>query len=488
MNGLLAAPLLAPLATTVACLLAWRSARMQRWISVAGALAFLASAVALLGSVWNGRVQAIQAGHWPAPFGITLVADLLSVTMLVLTAVAAVAAVVYSIGAIDRRREAFGFHPLIHVLLLGLAGAFLTGDVFNLFVWFEVTLAASFVLLVLGGEPDQIAGGLKYVALNLVSSALFLSGVGLLYGMAGTLNMADLALKLRGLEGDRVLPVAMFFLVALGIKAALFPLFFWLPASYHTPPVVVAALFAGTLTKLGVYALIRLFTLVFVQDTAFTHGLLLGAAAVSMMTGILAAIAQSDFRRMLSFLVVSHVGYMAMGLALLTPAGLTGAVFYAIHEVIVKTNLFLISGLIFRLRGSYDVSKHGALAESHPGLAVLFLVPALAVAGVPPLSGFIPKLVLVKAALDSASYTVAAVALAVSLLTLYSMAKVWGGIFWGAHGESPPPAPRAVWIPVIALTAMSVLIGLAAGPLHRLSTRAAQQLLDPAAYIEAVLG
>jgi multicomponent Na+:H+ antiporter subunit D len=402
---------------------------------------------------------------------------------------------VYSLGTVGESRESYGFHVLFHILLMGVCGAFLTGDLFNLYVSFEVMLMASFVLLALGGERAQLEGSVKYVTLNLLSSAVFLAAVGVLYGIAGTLNMADLARATSlGLAPDMVPVLAVLFLVAFGIKAALFPFFFWLPASYHTPPVAVSAVFAGLLTKVGVYALIRAFTLIFIGDTAFTHGLILWAAAFTMVTGVLGAAAQMEFRRVLSFHIVSQIGYMVMGLGLFTPLGLAGSVFYLMHHIIVKTNLFLVGGIVRHLGGSYALKDLGGLYRSHPGLAVVFLVPAFSLAGIPPLSGFWGKMVLVKAGLEQEAWGITAVALAVSLLTLYSMTKLWNEAFWKprpvrAEGEATPTSvPAALLLPVLALAAVTVAVGLGAGPVFELAARTADQLADPSQYIAAVLG
>ena len=379
---------------------------------------------------------------------------------------------------------------------MGVCGAFLTGDLFNLYVSFEVMLMASFVLLALGGERAQLEGGVKYVTLNLLSSAVFLAAVGVLYGIAGTLNMADLARAAAlGLAPDLVPVLAVLFLVAFGIKAALFPFFFWLPASYHTPPIAVSAVFAGLLTKVGVYALMRAFTLIFIGDIAFTHGLILLAAALTMVTGVLGAAAQMEFRRVLSFHIVSQIGYMVMGLGLLTPLGLAGSVFYLMHHIVVKTNLFLVGGIVRRLGGSYELKDLGGLYRSHPFLALVFLVPALSLAGIPPLSGFWGKMVLVKAGLEAEAWGITAVALGVSLLTLYSMTKLWNEAFWkpapadaGAGVEAPTSVPLTLLGPVLALAAVTVAVGLGAGPVFDLASRAAAQLSDPSQYIAAVLG
>jgi multicomponent Na+:H+ antiporter subunit D len=490
MKILLVLPLLIPLTTGALSLLARGSRRTQRVFGLAGAALQCAAAILLLRAVLDRGVLATQISNWPAPFGITLVADLLSAIMVVLAGLIGLATAVYSLATIDPERESFGYYPLLHILLMGVCGAFLTGDIFNLYVWFEVMLMASFILLALGGERAQMEGAIKYVTLNLLSSALFLAAVGMLYGVTGTLNMADLAQKLKSAPGHGITTtIGMLFLAAFGIKAAVFPLFFWLPASYHTPPVAVSALFAGLLTKVGVYALIRVFTLLFVQDTA-THATILAISALTMITGVLGAVAQSEFRRVLSFHIISQIGYMTMGLGLLTPAGLAGSIFYIIHHIIVKTNLFLVSGIVHRLHGSYELEKLGGLYRERPGLALLFLIPALSLAGAPPLSGFFAKLMLVRAALLTQDYVIVVVALAVGLLTLFSMTKIWAEVFWKERPDRARGAELgrgAIW-PVIGLAATTVALGLFAEPIFSLASRAAEQLLNPSEYIRAVRG
>ncbi len=492
MGTLLVLPILIPFVTAALCLLAWRHWRLQRALGLVGAFALFCASAALLHRVRTEGIQAVQIAGWPAPYGISMVADLFSAMMVMITGIMGAVVAVYSAGTVDQARQSFGYYPLYHVLLMGVCGAFLTGDIFNLYVWFEVMLMASFVLLALGGGQGQIEGALKYVALNLMASAVFLAAVGLLYSVAGTLNMADLANKLRNAPEPGIVTVlSMLFLVAFGTKAATFPLFFWLPASYHTPPVAVSAIFAGLLTKVGVYALIRVFTLIFVRDAAYTHTLILVLAGLTMVTGVLGAIAQNEFRRILSFHIVSQIGYMIMGLGLFTPLALAASVFYIIHHIIVKTNLFLVSGIAQRFGGSFELKKLGGLYERRPVLGALFLIPALSLAGVPPLSGFFAKFLLVKAGLDVESYTIVGISLAVSLLTLYSMTKIWAEAFWKPAPQSAPRVPQsagaALWVPAITLSALTLVIGAAAGPLFELSRTAAEQLLNPQYYIQAVL-
>jgi multicomponent Na+:H+ antiporter subunit D len=497
MNWLLVLPILIPLLTAIGLLLVWGSLKWQRWLNVAGAAALLVAAVMLLMTIWRQGIQAVQMGHWPAPFGISLVADLFSAIMVTLAALMGLAVAVYSLGSMDREREQYGYYPLLHVLLMGVCGAFLTGDIFNLYVWFEVMLTASFVLLTLGGLRAQLEGGIKYVTLNLLSSALFLAAVGILYGLTGTLNMAHLARELPQVANPGlVTTLALLFLVAFGIKAAVFPLFFWLPASYHTAPVSVSAIFSGLLTKVGVYALVRVFTLLFVQDVGYTHSLILVIAGLTMLTGVLGAVVQTEFRRLLSFHIVSQIGYLLMGLGLFSTAALAGAVYFMVHVILAKSALFLVSGIIDKLRGTSDLKQLGGLYIVYPGLAVLFLVPALSLAGIPPLSGFWAKFALVRAGLEIKQYLIVTTALGASLLTLFSMTKIWAEVFWkadpqpvGVPIESPGLMEMALlFAPLIILTALTITIGLWAEPIFTLSTRAAEQLLNPAAYINTVLG
>ncbi|MEM8553597.1 MAG: Na+/H+ antiporter subunit D [Pseudomonadota bacterium] len=495
MSWVLVVPLAIPFATAVFAFL-YRNGPTGKWLSVTGNALQLAAAVILMIVVLREGVVAGQMGSWPAPFGITLVADLLSAVMVLITAIIGLAVSVYALADVDPEMERLGYHALFNVLIAGVTGAFITGDLFNLYVWFEVMLIASFGLLVLGGRPEQIDGGVKYVALNLVSTIMFLSGVGLLYGMTGTLNMADLATAVDDADPRLLTAVAILFMVAFGVKAAVFPLFFWLPAAYHTPAFSVSAVFAGLLTKVGVYALIRMFTLVFDHDIAFTHEILLWVAALTMVTGVLGAAAQNDFRRILSFHIISQIGYMILGLALMTPLAIVGAVFYLVHHIVVKANLFLIAGAAHRIAGSTHLSKIGGLYKSAPLLAALFVIPAFSLAGFPPLSGFWAKFLLVKAAIEIDAWVIAGVALLVGLLTIYSMTKIWGAAFWTPHPDGHDPSlatlPSEVrlslLLPVAFLASLTLLIGMHPEPFVQFAEAAADQLLNPEAYIEAVLG
>jgi multicomponent Na+:H+ antiporter subunit D len=289
-------------------------------------------------------------------------------------------------------------------------------------------------------------------------------------------------------------------MVAFGIKAAIFPLFFWLPASYHTPPIAVSAIFAGLLTKVGVYALIRVFTLIFIQDIDFTHTVLLVIAGFTMLTGVLGAASQNEMRKILSFHIISQIGYMIMGLALFSPLAIAGAIFYIIHHIIVKTNLFLVSGVVDKMKGSFDLKKIGGLYKYYPLLGLLFLIPALSLAGIPPLSGFWAKFVIIKAGLEIEQALIVIVALLVGILTLFSMTKIWNEVFWkddpkGNENKiidsfSAITLSKKVLMlsPIILLALITIVIGFNAEPFFNFANNAASQLLNPSEYISKVLG
>ena len=498
LNVMIVLPVAVPVATAALLLLIRHRPRLARPVSFAGMTVLLLNNNLLTLQVLKHGMVTAQMGNWPAPAGITLAVDTFSALMLSVAAIMGFTIMIYSLVDIDGQRQRYHYHPLLHLLLMGVCGAFLTGDMFNLYVWIEVTLISSFALMTLGGERGQLEGGVKYVVLNLFSSVFLLVGVGTLYRLTGTLNMADLAVKLPEAAPPEVMTVlAMVFFVAFGIKAAVFPLFFWLPASYHRPPVAVSAIFAALLSKVGVYALIRLFTLIFIHDPGTTHTLILVVAGITMITGVLGAFSQMDFRRLLSFHIISQIGYMIMGLGFFTVWGVAGGIFYMIHNIIVKTNLFLVSGITHRLQGSFDLERMGGGYHRHPGVAVLFLIPALSLAGIPPLSGFWGKLVLVWEGLLRGHYIVTGCALFVGLLTLLSMSKIWSEAFWKAPAPQIAPqddrrlTPRekgGLVLPVVLLALLTVLIGFYCEPLLKVALKAGRELMQPEHYISTVLG
>lgn len=490
MTGLLAAPIVVPLVGAAACLTMGDRLRLRRGTALLAALAHLAAAGLLLRRVASGEVLTLSVGAWPAPAGIVLVADVLSAALLTAASLVAGSALLALRGPFLEDLSDRACYALVLVLVAGVSGAFLTGDLFNLYVWFEVLLIASFVLVVAGGGRRRMEGGVTYVAVNLAASTLFLAAVGLLYAEAGTVNLAHLGeVVAASPSSPGVTAAAALLVVAFGVKAALFPVYVWLPAAYPALPSPLGALFSGLLTKVGVYALLRVFTLVFPPPFAFVHPVVAGVAGVTMLVGVLGALAQGEIRSLLSFHIVSQIGYLAMGLALATPLALAGAAYFLVHNILAKSNLFLVAGLLERAGGSTELADLGGLYPHRLGLSALFLLPALALAGVPPLSGFWAKVLLVAAALDVSAWTLAAVALATSLLTLLSMTKIWNEAYWKPAPDpvEGDPLPVTLVVGAVALAAATLALGLVPGPFLDLAFEAGHQLSDPTAYREAVL-
>ncbi len=468
----------------------WRTAQRAIGLAILTATTVI-SFVLLIGADRDGPLV-VHAGTWRAPVGITLVVDRFSGIMLAVAEVMLLAVLVYAIGQPGAERHHVGFQSVYLLLAAGVAGSFIAGDLFNLFVCFEVMLTASYVLLTLGGTRDRLRSGTTYVVISLVASTLFITALALLYAATGTVNMADLSGKIGALPLGLRQAFAVLLVVVFGIKAALFPLGSWLPDSYPAAPGPVTAVFAGLLTKVGIYALMRSQTLLFPEGSRPVT-LLLCAAGLTMVLGILGAIAQDDIKRILSFNIVSHIGFMVMGLAFFSVAGVAAAIFYAVHHILAMTTLFLVAGLIEHSGGSTRLAELGNMVRSTPVLAVLFLVPALGLAGVPPLSGFVAKLALIDAGFGEQRYLIVAVSVLASLLTLLSVMKIWVGAFWGGAVRVPAPTVRRAGGPVlmvaptVVLLLVGVAIAVAAGPLLRLCDRAAADLLHPAGYIQAVL-
>lgn len=522
-------PVLIPLIGAALTLAAGRKPRLQRAIALVALTAVLIVSAALIYLTDRQGTLALQVGGWGptseglGPLGITLVVDRLSALMLVVSAIVLLAVVFYAIGQGirdgDDRQPVSIFLPTYLVLSAGVCIAFLAGDLFNLYVGFEVLLSASFVLLTIGASKERVRAGISYVMVSMVSSLIFLIGLALIYAAAGTLNMAELSVRLMDVsEGTRSALFAVL-LVAFGIKAAVFPLSTWLPDSYPTAPAPVTAVFAGLLTKVGVYAIIRAHSLLF--PSGGLDSVLLVAALLTMVVGILGAIAQNDIKRLLSFTLVSHIGYMVFGVALSSRLGMSGAIFYVAHHIVVQTTLFLVVGLIERQAGASTLRRLGGLAAASPVLAFVFIVPALNLGGIPPFSGFIGKVALLEAGAQDASvlaWLLVGGSVVTSLLTLYVVARVWTRAFWRARVDAPEGAlsdaipsalldetehsddisfddrddvgrmPAGMLIPTICLIAVGLALTVAAGPIFGYTDRAAAEVLDTSQYLSAVLG
>ena len=492
MSELLPLAIVVPLAGAALSLLAIRSRRAQRAINVIGAVTTTVISIVVLIGVDRDGTAVASMGGWPSRIAINLVADRFSALMLTVSSTMLLAVLLYALGQRADDERSRWYHPAYLALIAGVSGAFLAGDLFNLFVWFEVLLIASYVLLTLEGNDGQIRSGTTYVVLNVIESFVLVTGVALIFAATGTLNMAELPERLAALPDGVRMGLNLLLLIAFGLKAAVFPLFSWLPDSYPAAPSPVSAVFAGLLTKIGVYAIVRTQTLLFPDSN---RTLLLVVAGLTMVIGVLGAIAQSDMKRILSFHIISQIGYMIMGVALGGVAAITATIFYMLHHIPVKTSLFLVEGIVERETGSSTLNKVSGLARRSGPLAALFLIPAFSLAGLPPFSGFLGKLAVVTEGVDQASWWIVAAALAVSLMTLVSMLKIWTGAFWGEPKPAAPEGQRpgilhrhpmmsAVTTAVVALTLAIALFG---GPLYRFCERAAIDATNTTTYSTAVI-
>ncbi|WP_425955814.1 Na+/H+ antiporter subunit D [Xylanimonas sp. McL0601] len=523
---LLPLPVLVPLFSAGLTLALHRYPRAQRTISVVALSVVVATAGVLVALAEGGPVVTV-IGDWSVPVGINLVADRLSALMLLVSGIVLLCVLLYSMaqGVADgsddvgmvghgvtgteagdaeeaERRDVLPiaiYHPTFLVLAAGVADAFLAGDLFNLYVGFEVLLAASYVLLTLGGTGERIRAGSVYVVVALVSSVVFLMAVGLTYSATGTVNLAQLAERLPDVDPAVRLAIQLLLLLGFGIKAAIFPLSAWLPDSYPTAPAPVTAVFAGLLTKVGVYSIIRTQTLLFPAGGAGAEQVdkvLMVLALLTMLVGILGAVAQDDVKRLLSFTLVSHIGFMIFGVSLAGSASTAAAIFYVVHHITVQTALFLVVGLVERRGGTTSLDRLGGLARVAPGLAVLFFVPAMNLAGIPPLSGFLGKVGLLEAGVRNGSalaWVLVVGSVLTSLLTLYALVKAWNKAFWqsapegiasGTVGEAR--LPRGMVAPTAALVGFSLALTVLAGPVYGYAQRAADALTDGRSYVEAV--
>lgn len=463
----------------------------QPLVAIVALAVLVALDAALLWHVVQGGPVTMVMGRWLPPFGIAFTVDLTGALFALTSAVVALVGAVAAIDDVNAGGRRYGFYPFLMLLMAGVSGAFLTGDVFNLYVWFEVLLISSFGLLVLGSEREQIDGAVKYGFLNLVATTLFLITTGYLYGIFGTLNMADIAAKAPGLQSVAPLvTLTALYILAFSMKAAAFPVNFWLPASYHTPRIVVSALFAGLLTKVGIYALIRIGVMLFPAEREQLSLLLAIVAALTMITGSLGALAQKDTRRLLGYLVISGIGAMLAGIAVGGAEAISGVIVYAVHSMLVMTALYLAAGLAARLGGGFSLTAAGGLYRNHLLFMALSLMLFFSVSGLPPFSGFWPKVMLVRAAINGDAAWLAAILLLSGFLTMIATGRVFLFAYWRPAEAQPVDAPQPLAVttllPVLVLTALSVLIGLFPETLLNLAEQAASTLTEPSAYLNSV--
>ncbi|TWT05894.1 Na+/H+ antiporter subunit D [Planomicrobium sp. CPCC 101079] len=491
MINLLLFPVIIPMLFGTILLFFPKNIRMQRIIAACGVAITFIAGLFLLAAVKTNGLQAVTLGSWDAPFGISMVSDLFSVLLVLTATLITLFVIFYSFQTIGFEREQSYYYPAVLFLLTGVNGAFTTGDIFNLFVFFEVLLMSSYMLIVHGGEKPQLRETIKYLLVNIISSALFVAAVAYLYSVTGTLNMADLAVKIPQIQETGILTViAVLFLVVFGFKASIFPLYFWLPGSYYAPPIPVLALFGALLTKVGVYAITRTYTLFFTMNIEVTHELLAIIAILTILAGCIGALAYFDVKKIIIYNIIIAVGVILFGVSQMNGAGVEGAIFYLIHDMLIKAALFFLVGIIAVLFGTTNLREMGGLIKTYPLLGWTYLLAAFGLAGIPPLSGFPGKLLIVQGGFEGPNFWGSLVILATSLLVLLSVIRIFIYAFWGPPVKTIPinkSAYNQMFIPSLLLVIITVFVGVGAELFMPLISGAGEVLLNPSIYIDAVL-
>lgn len=491
MTNLLILPILIPLLTAIILIFFSSMIRLQRIISLFSLIMTIGASYILLEKVRNDGIQILDLSSWEAPFGITLVSDMLSALLVLTSSVISLVCLIYSFKTIGPDREKHYFYPVFQFLLVGVNGAFTTGDIFNLFVFFEVMLMSSYVLMVLGGKRVQLRESIKYILVNVISSALFVIAVAYLYSIVGTLNMAHIALRISESGQIGIITViGVLFLIIFGLKGGIFPLYIWLPGSYYAPPIPILALFGALLTKVGVYSIARTFSLFFYHDPTYTFGLLQFLAIMTIIMGIIGAIAYWDLKKIIIYNIVIAIGVILFGFSLHSQTAFEGSIFYLIHDMVIKAALFLLIGIMIKITGTSDLRKISGLIQHYPLLAWTFFIAALALAGIPPLSGFTGKLLIVRAGFEEGSYIGSAIVLMSSLFVLLSVMKIFINGFWGiprTYGDGKPKSIAYLLISPVFLVVIAVFYGVFTEAVYPYMTQAAGVLSNPDEYIKAVL-
>lgn len=490
MNNIIVFPMLLPILAGILLIFVPRSSVLQRGVSLAVMLINICISIFLLNKIQTDGVLRLDFGGWEPPFGILFVADSFSVILVLTASIVASACILYASFSIDKSYEQKYFYSFVNFLVAGVNGSFLTGDLFNLYVQFEIMLLASYVLVAFGGRKFQLRESVKYIAINVLSSWIFLIAIALLYGSVGTLNMAHISERVAEVGQTPLMTViSIVFLTVFALKSGLL-LYFWLPGSYSAPPTAVAALFGGLLTKVGVYAMVRMFTLIFYHEPDITHTIIGVLAGLTLIGGSIGAVAYKDIRLIVSYNVVIAIGFMLVGLAVMTQTAMEGTIYYLVHDMIVKTLLFLLAGTVISLTGQTKIDEMSGLIRNYPSLGWMFFIVMFSLAGIPPMSGFIGKVLVGEGAAEAGSYLLVALAFISSIFVLYSLLRVFLNSFWGEtliSAEDQAPLKAGLLVPCIILTAGTFAIGLGAEYLAVYIKDAAYTLMNPEIYIEAIL-
>ncbi|MFX3637001.1 MAG: Na+/H+ antiporter subunit D [Candidatus Pristimantibacillus sp.] len=489
MSNLLILPIIIPLLTGMVMIYFRRRIHLQQWLSVISLLLTIGVSILITQQISTQGILVLDIGGWKAPYGISLVGDMLSALLVLAATFICLMCILFAFGSTNNDHKLHFVYPYILLLLCGVNGSFLTGDLFNLFVFFEVMLISSYVLLALGGKKLQLREAIKYVIINVISSTLFVISIAYLYSITGTLNMAHLSERITAIGQDGLLTTVSFlFLTVFSLKSGLF-LFFWLPGSYSAPPPAIAALFAALLTKVGIYAIIRTFTLIFYHHPEITNTVILYMAVITMILGALGAVTHWGIKKILAYNVIVAVGFILFGIGMATFDSLTGALFYLIHDMLAKALIFILGGAIISIFGSDKLRKFSGLLLYRPSLGWLFFIAALALAGVPPLSGFVGKVIIIKGGITEGHLAMSVIGIITSLLVLYSAMKIFIHSFWGetllSEGNQKATGNSAI-LPGFILVALIIAMGIGAEWVLTYVKQAAEVMTTPSIYIDAV--
>lgn len=466
---------------------------LHRIISAITAVIMILTSIFTVYYVYNNGLISSSLGNWEPPYGINVVIDMMSALLILTTSIITFAVIVYSFQTIGKEREQYYYYPMVLFMISGVIGAFSTGDIFNMFVFFEVFLLASYVLITLGGTKIQVQEGFKYLLFNIIASNFFILGVAYLYSVMGSLNFADIHIKLEGYDGNLAIIsiISVVFLLVFASKAGLFPFYFWLPGSYNAPPIPILVLFGSLLTKVGVYAIARTYSLFFIDNVAFTHQMLMMIAVASIIMGSIGAIAYTDMKKIIIYNIIIAVGVIVLGLSMMDQSGTIGAMYYLIHDMIIKAVLFMLVGFIIYRTGETRFDKVGGLIKIHPWIGWMFFIATLALAGVPPLSGFYGKFYILQSLIENNHIISAVVLLLSSLAVLYSVIRIFINVFWGEEmdfNRLKPIKSDKILFSSFAMVILSIIYGLGADILYPLMDMAAQSLYDPSTYSGNILG
>lgn len=492
-NILTMLPIILPFVAGVIMLFIGKRPVPHRMVSAVAGLLIVGVAAFNVYYVYGNGTMITFVSNWSAPFGISVVYDMVAALLVLTTSIVTFFVIIYSFQSIGYEREKYYYYPMVMFMITGINGAFTTGDIFNMFVFFEVFLLASYVLITLGSRKVQLQEGFKYLVVNVVSSNFFLVGLAYLYSVTGSLNMADIHIKLSNYDGNLAIMtiIAVVFIFVFATKAGLFPLYFWMPGSYKAPPMPVIALFGALLTKVGVYAIARTFSLFFTNDVAFTHQVLLLMALLTIVAGCIGALAYTDMKQIIIYNIMIAIGVIIVGFSMMDYAGTVGAMYYLIHDMIIKAALFLLIGFIIYRTGKNDAADLGGLIKQHPVVGWTFFIASLSLAGVPPFPGFYGKLFIVESAFDNGHAIAAIIVLLSSLVVLYSIMKVFIKVFWGEPAEPielKNIKSDKLLFSAIGLVIVSTVFGLSADFLFPIFEMAAESFYNPSSYSNYLMG